>query len=29
LVALAVDKVLHLAESGAPPLNLERMLNER
>jgi purine-binding chemotaxis protein CheW len=29
LVALAVDEVLHLAESGAPPLNLEQMLDER
>ena len=28
LVALAVDEVLHLAESGAPLLNLEQMLNE-
>lgn len=29
LVALAVDEVLHLAESAAQPLNLEQMLNEQ
>ena len=29
LIALAVDEVLHLAESTAQPLDLEQMLNER
>jgi chemotaxis signal transduction protein len=28
LIALAVDEVLHLAESTAQPLNLEQMLDE-
>jgi purine-binding chemotaxis protein CheW len=29
LVALAVDEVLHLAESAAQPLNLEQVLHDR
>ncbi len=29
LIALAVDEVLHLAESAAQPLDLEQVLNER